>query len=108
MGIRINHSSGAEIVTGWYSLRQRGLSGLLITGGLMAASPATSTVFPQSPVEFVNAFAHYYRAENCKAVYHGLAGQLLLKGAPGLLRLRVIAPPEQRIGAAQQRSESEA
>lgn len=38
-----------------------------------------------------------------RAVYHGLAGHLLLKGAPGLLRLRIIAPMEYRIRAAQQR-----
>ena len=47
--------------------------------------------------------ALFEQVRNGKAVYHGLAGQLLLKGAPGLLRLRVIAPLEQRIGAAQQR-----
>jgi len=34
----------------------------------MAATPATSTVFPQSLVEFVNAFAHYYRAEMQRAI----------------------------------------
>ena len=38
-----------------------------------------------------------------RAVYHGLAGHLLLKGAPGLLRLRIIAPMEYRIRTAQQR-----
>ncbi|HEV2446995.1 MAG TPA: cytidylate kinase family protein, partial [Candidatus Sulfopaludibacter sp.] len=38
-----------------------------------------------------------------KAVYHGLAGHLLLKGAPGLLRLRIIAPLEFRAGMAQER-----
>ena len=37
------------------------------------------------------------------AIYHGLAGQLLLKGAPGLLRLRIIAPMEYRIRMAQER-----
>jgi hypothetical protein len=37
------------------------------------------------------------------AVYHGLAGQLLLKGAPSLLRLRIIAPMEYRIRMAQER-----
>jgi len=37
------------------------------------------------------------------AVYHGLAGHLLLKGAPGLLRLRIIAPMEYRIRMAQER-----
>ncbi len=36
-------------------------------------------------------------------VYHGLAGHLLLKGAPGLLRLRIIAPMEVRIRMAQER-----
>jgi hypothetical protein len=30
-------------------------------------------------------------------MYHGLAGQLLLRGVPGLLRLRIIAPMEFRI-----------
>jgi cytidylate kinase len=40
--------------------------------------------------------------EGC-AVYHGLAGHLLLKGAPGLLRLRIIAPMEYRIRMAQER-----
>jgi len=38
-----------------------------------------------------------------KAVYHGLAGQLLLKGAPTLLRLRIVAPLEVRIRMAQER-----
>ncbi len=38
-----------------------------------------------------------------KAVYHGLAGQVLLKGAPTLLRLRIIAPLEARIRAARER-----
>lgn len=38
-----------------------------------------------------------------KAVYHGPAGQLLLKGVPGLLRLRIIAPMELRICMAQER-----
>jgi len=37
------------------------------------------------------------------AVYHGLAGHLLLKNAPGLLRLRIIAPMEFRIRVAQER-----
>ncbi|SPE42569.1 Response regulator receiver protein [Candidatus Sulfopaludibacter sp. SbA3] len=37
------------------------------------------------------------------AIYHGLAGHLLLKGAPGLLRLRIIAPLECRIRMAQER-----
>lgn len=37
------------------------------------------------------------------AVYHGLAGHLLLKGAPGLVRLRIIAPKECRISMAQER-----
>lgn len=36
------------------------------------------------------------------AVYHGLAGHLLLRGAPGLLRLRIIAPLECRIRLAQE------
>jgi cytidylate kinase len=36
-------------------------------------------------------------------VYHGLAGHLLLKGAPGILRLRIIAPLESRIRMAGQR-----
>ncbi len=38
-----------------------------------------------------------------KAVYHGLAGHLLLKGAPALLRLRIVAPMEFRISMAQER-----
>lgn len=38
-----------------------------------------------------------------KAVYHGLAGHLLLKGAPVLLRLRIVAPLEFRIKRAQER-----
>ncbi len=38
-----------------------------------------------------------------RAVYHGLAGHLLLKGAPGLLRLRIIAPMEYRVAMAQKR-----
>lgn len=38
-----------------------------------------------------------------KAVYHGLAGHLLLKGVPGLLRLRIIAPLELRIRMAEER-----
>lgn len=32
-------------------------------------------------------------------VYHGLAGQFLLRGLPGVLRVRLIAPLEARIGA---------
>ncbi|MFP4623994.1 MAG: AAA family ATPase [Gemmatimonadota bacterium] len=31
-------------------------------------------------------------------VYHGLAGQFLLRGVPGVLRVRLIAPLEQRVG----------
>ena len=38
-----------------------------------------------------------------KAVYHGLAGHLLLKGAPTLLRLRIVAPLELRITMASRR-----
>lgn len=38
-----------------------------------------------------------------QAVYHGLAGHLLLRGAPGMLRLRIIAPLEFRIRMAQER-----
>jgi hypothetical protein len=38
-----------------------------------------------------------------QAIYHGLAGHLLLRGAPGLLRLRIIAPMEFRIRMAQER-----
>jgi cytidylate kinase len=37
------------------------------------------------------------------AIYHGLAGQLLLKGGIGILRLRIIAPMEFRIRMAQER-----
>jgi len=38
-----------------------------------------------------------------RAVYHGLAGHLLLRGAAGILRLRIIAPMEFRIRMAQER-----
>ena len=38
-----------------------------------------------------------------KAVYHGNAGHLLLKGGPHVLRVRVIAPLEFRIPMAQER-----
>ncbi len=38
-----------------------------------------------------------------KAIYHGLAGHLLLKAGPQILRTRIIAPPEFRIGMAQAR-----
>jgi cytidylate kinase len=38
-----------------------------------------------------------------QAIYHGLAGHLLLRGAPGLLRLRIIAPMDFRIRMAQER-----
>lgn len=38
-----------------------------------------------------------------RAIYHGLAGHLLLKGAPGLLRLRIIAPMDYRIRMARDR-----
>jgi cytidylate kinase len=38
-----------------------------------------------------------------KAVYHGLAGHLLLKGGPHLLRTRLIAPMEYRIEMVQER-----
>jgi cytidylate kinase len=38
-----------------------------------------------------------------KAVYHGLAGHLLLKGGPHVLRTRIIAPLEYRIDALQER-----
>jgi cytidylate kinase len=37
------------------------------------------------------------------AIYHGLAGHLLLKGGAGILRLRIIAPLEYRIQMAQER-----
>jgi cytidylate kinase len=37
------------------------------------------------------------------AIYHGLAGHLLLKGAPELLRLRIIAPLEFRVDVARER-----
>lgn len=46
-----------------------------------------------------------------KVVYHGNAGHLLLKGATPVLKVRVIAPLEKRIGMVQQRlklSEGEA
>ena len=38
-----------------------------------------------------------------RAVYHGLAGHLLLRGAPTLLRLRIVAPLEFRIRMARER-----
>ena len=38
-----------------------------------------------------------------KVIYHGMAGHLLLRGAPGLVRLRIIAPLEARIRMAQER-----
>ena len=38
-----------------------------------------------------------------KAVYHGNAGHLLLKGGPHMLRVRIIAPLELRITMAQER-----
>lgn len=37
------------------------------------------------------------RVVNGNLVYHGLAGQLLLQGLPGVLRLRLIAPLETRV-----------
>ncbi|MBI4875147.1 MAG: cytidylate kinase-like family protein [Acidobacteria bacterium] len=40
---------------------------------------------------------------NGRAIYHGLAGQLLLRGLPTLLRLRIIAPMDFRIRMAQER-----
>lgn len=46
------------------------------------------------------ALAEEVRSGN--AVYHGLAGHLLLRGAPGLLRLRIIAPLEYRVRMAQE------
>ncbi len=38
-----------------------------------------------------------------KAIYHGLAGHLLLRAGPQILRTRIIAPLEFRIGMAQAR-----
>lgn len=38
-----------------------------------------------------------------RAIYHGLAGHLLLKGGTGILRLRIIAPMDYRIRMAQER-----
>lgn len=38
-----------------------------------------------------------------RAVYHGMAGHLLLKGAPGLLRLRIVAPMDFRVDMARER-----
>jgi hypothetical protein len=43
------------------------------------------------------------QVRNGRAIYHGLGGHLLLKGAPGLLRLRIIAPMEFRVARAQER-----
>jgi cytidylate kinase len=37
------------------------------------------------------------RAAGGQLVYHGYAGHLLLRGMPGLLRVRVISPLEQRV-----------
>ncbi len=51
----------------------------------------------------------YIRADLCKevkddrVVYHGLAGHLLLRGLPNVLRVRVIADMEYRIKAAMER-----
>ncbi len=51
----------------------------------------------------------YIRAEICnevkddRVVYHGLAGHLLLKGLPNVLKVRVIADMEFRIKAAMER-----
>lgn len=44
------------------------------------------------------ALAH--RVEGDDVVYHGLAGQLLLRELPGVLKVRLIAPTEQRVRAA--------
>jgi cytidylate kinase len=41
--------------------------------------------------------------KNGRAIYHGLAGHLLLKGAQPVLRTRIIAPLEFRIGMVQKR-----
>jgi cytidylate kinase len=38
-----------------------------------------------------------------RAIYHGLAGQLLLRGGHPLLRTRIVAPMERRIEAVQER-----
>ena len=38
-----------------------------------------------------------------KAIYHGLAGHLLLHGGPHILRTRVIAPVEQRVAMVRER-----
>ena len=38
-----------------------------------------------------------------RAIYHGLAGQLLLRGGHPILRTRIVAPMERRIEAVQQR-----
>jgi cytidylate kinase len=38
-------------------------------------------------------------------VYHGFAGQLLLRGLPGVVRVRVIAPLEQRLRAVMDRQQ---
>ena len=37
--------------------------------------------------------------EEGRLVYHGIAGQFLLAGLPGILRVRLIAPLEQRVQA---------
>ncbi len=37
-------------------------------------------------------------------VYHGLAGQFLLRGLPGVFRVRLIAPVAMRIGALRRRT----
>ena len=38
-----------------------------------------------------------------KAIYHGLAGHLLISAVPGLLRLRIIAPFDHRVRRARER-----
>lgn len=67
----------------------------------------------ESPPGFWDTFArkrhHYILAVQAtlaelvaedNVVYHGIAGQLLLRELPNVLRIRLIAPPEQRIRAA--------
>jgi len=61
--------------------------------------PALGVVGRQQRTRYLLA-AQASLAEACLAgdlVYHGLAGQLLLRGVPGVLRVRLIAPLELRV-----------
>ncbi len=67
---------------------------------------------PASPAELKRAKNLYLVAlqaalldevKNGKAIYHGLAGHILLKDVPNVLRVRLIAPLEVRVGIVQAR-----